>query len=466
MSSVFEQSSLWSEVKDVVHTPKDYPLYDYKGTIHTEKEDYQVWDMSSIETIKDYVHDVAESGKVIFRIGLGDYVSRLYPYRNNLEFTIKRIPTNGKGDDDFTSINVTRYKAIFNPTNNPPVGGTELETNNAEDLNIMSIVEVHLELIDRCAEPLRIKTTGGAFRRVKQEDLIRSILGGESSKILVDGKPIADGIDLVPPDNKETLGTVVIPHGVSVTAVPTYLQQEMGGVYNCGIGTYFQNYGGKKLWFIYPLYNSERFDSKDKRMIFYAVPQERLPQVDRSYKIDGDISKVVVTAQKRYSDSAEISLINEGSGYRVADARAFMKKPVEMTEKGPVARRVNLNHEVASKERTDGLNYAPVSKTGPSANPYVQRSAILSRTMAQIDLVWENADPTLIYPGMPCKYIYLSHGKPVSLRGTIVFVHSFTARVEKYNASAFRMTCRVSIACEPQSKTPDIDPIGDTAYKH
>ena len=148
--------------------------------------------------------------------------------------------------------------------------------------------------------------------------------------------------------------------------------------------------------------------------------------------------------------------MNEGSGYRMPDARAYMKKPVKITENGPQASRAELNHEVIIKERSDGLNYAPVAQGGPSSNPFIERSKILQRSMAQIDLVWENSDPMLIYPGMPCKYIYLSQGKAISLKGTILFVHSFAAKVEKYNASAFRMTCRISIACEAQSKRPEL----------
>ena len=95
-------------------------------------------------------------------------------------------------------------------------------------------------------------------------------------------------------------------------------------------------------------------------------------------------------------------------------------------------------------------------KHGPSQNPFKYRTEINRLTMGQIDLVWENADPELIYPGMPCKYLYLNQNKVVSLKGTILFVHAFSARVERYNASAFRTTCRLSIACEPQTKKPDL----------
>lgn len=457
----FESSTIWAEVQDIIGSETTRTLYDYKGTVHTEKEDYATWDLSSTETVRDYLKSVAETGKVIFRIGLGDYVRRFFPYRNNLEFTLKRFPLAENGaESDKKSAVVCRYKAIFNPANNPQVGGSELETLSTEDLNNAEIVEVHLELVNRSMEPLRIKTTGGSFNNVKVGDLVKGLLGGESMKVLIDGKPSIDAIDLVEPDNQEKVSCALIPHGTRLTAIPTYIQESIGGIYNGGIGTFFQTYRGKKTWFVYPTFDTRRFDSKDRRAIFYAVPQEKLPQLDKSYKEVGNILKVAVTAQRKYSDSAELGLMNEGSGYRMPDARAFMKKPVEIKNGVPVASRARLNHEVAFKDRSDGLNFAPVQKT--SSNPFLQRSMVALRSLGQIDLVWENADPELIYPGMPCKYVYMSHGKAISLKGVVLFVHAFSARVEKQNASAFRMTCRVTIACEAQSKLPDLPTQGTT----
>ena len=462
----FEATSVWSEVKDIIDKTTDPQLYEYKGTVHTEKEDFAVWDLSSIEIVRDYLNSVAETGKIIFRLGLGDYVRRFFPYRNNLEFTLKRIPL---GDGGLPSKNktilVVRYKVIFNPSQNPQVGGSELETYDSEDLNVSDFVEVHVEVLDRSMEPLRIKTTGGAYNAVNNTTLIHSLLGGESMKVLVDGKPAVQALDLVPPDNNEVIPRVIIPHGTKITALPTYLQHSISGVYNRGIGTFFQMYNGKKTWFVYPVYDAQRFDGADKKVVFYVVPQEKLPQLDKSYREVANILKVAVTAQRKYSDNAELAMMNEGSGYRMSDARAFMKKPILIKEDGPVATRTQLNHEVVTKERSDNLNYAPMEMNGPSLNPYVQRSVVVARNMAQVDLVWENANPELIYPGMPCKYVYISQDKPISLKGTVLFVHAFSARVEKYNASAFRTTCRITIACELQTKKPSL-PSKGTANDH
>ena len=457
----FQSSPIWPEVEDILNSGRKKVLFDFKATVHTEKEDFKVFDLNAYEYTRDYLSNIGETAKITFKLGLGDYVNRLFPYRQNLELTIKRTPLDEGGSDRLIDdpILVTRYKAIFNPSQNPPVGGSELESIDIESLNVSDIVEIHLELVDRSLEPLRIKTTGGAYSKVTAEAVIRGLIGGESLKVLVDGKPSIDRLDIVPLDNKETINHIVIQHGMHMTAVPTFLQESVG-IYNRGVGTYFQSYEGKKTWFVYPTYDIERFDGSDKKMIFYAVPQEKLPQLDRSFRKEGDVVKVAITAQRRYTDSAELGQMNEGSGFRMADARSYMAKPVKVTEDGPKAVRNRLNHEVTTKDRTDGLNYAPVVKN-TSSNPFTQRSSVTARSLGQLDIVWENSDASLIYPGMPCKYIYLSQGKAISLKGTILFVHTFIARVEKNNASAFRSTSRISISCEPQTKRPDL-PVKDT----
>jgi hypothetical protein len=202
----------------------------------------------------------------------------------------------------------------------------------------------------------------------------------------------------------------------------------MGGVYSTGIGTFFQLYKEKRLWFVYPLFNTKRFDeTKDDKLIVYALPPDQFQGADRTYMKDGAITKIIATGARKYKDSADVDFMNIGSGFRMADARSFMKKPVVMTAEGPKAVRTQLNHESVIESREDGLNYAPVSKRGASNNPYAQYSKFAGAQLARVDVVWENSNPELLYPGMPVKYIFLDNNKPVELKGTLVFSHTVTA---------------------------------------
>jgi hypothetical protein len=443
-----EQTPIWVEVLSILKSGKKPVKYSYKGMLHTEKEDLPVLKIISLDIYRDYNNNIGDRIVVEFKMPLGDYSSRLYPFRANLEFSLKKVLLNETSDDvdPDVDIPIEKYKAVFLPNDNPHIATTELEMYDVQTLNNVDIVSVKLDLIDRALEPLRIKTVQGVYRNVTQEQLIRSLMIGESNKIRIEGKPIVDGIHLVEPHNKNIIKHVVLKSGLTIPNIPSYLQETMNGIYTSGIGTYLQKYLNKKLWFVYPLYDTTRFDGKDDKVIFYSVPQERLPGLDRTYNKDGSVLRILVTSTRKYKDNADNDHLNHGVGFRMSDANAFMKKPINLTKDGPKASRTQLNYEVANQERKDGLNYAPVTSKGISANPYTEYSKVVARDIARIDLTWENGNPDMIYPGMPCKYVFLINDTPTELVGVIGGIHSFSS-VQKGSIinNTHRNLCAVSI---------------------
>lgn len=458
-NSGFENTALWLEVQDIIKKSKGVYIFDCKGKVQTVDSSIGVIDLNYIESASDFVNQVGDVLRIEFKVGLGEYVKRIYPNRNNLEFTFTKTPMaegfSGKKKNE--NIKVIRYKAIFNPSMNPPVGGGDLEQINIDDLNKLDIVVVRLELLHRSLEPLRVKTEEGSYQNVTVKSLTQGLLMKGANEVLVDGKPALDAVDVIEPENTGVNSLVIIPHGTRYMSVPTSIQQNIG-LYNFGIGTFYQVYRDLKTLFVYPLYDHSRFDKEGYKAIFYSVPQNKLPMLDKSFIEEGKILKVICTAQKLYSDSADIDMANGGSGLRSADARAFMKKPVLITDKGAVGDRARLNNEIVHSERPDGLTYAPVLRNGPTSNMFFERSKVITMAQGQIDLVWENGNPDLLYPGMPCKYVFLNQGKVIELKCTLLFVHAFSTKAEKYGATGFRTTIRVSLASERKKDIPNIQP--------
>ena len=426
---VLEESPLWLDIKSILTDGQKPIKYEYRGMLHTEKEDIAVYKVMALDVIRDYANKVGDVIRIELKMPLGDYAIRFYPFRNNLEFSIKKLLLKENSDDfeENAEVFVEKFKAVFLPEENPSISASDIERIDKETLDNADMVDVKLQLLDRSLEPLRIKTTQGVYKKYTPEELIHVLLGGESLKVSIDGKPSIDGLNLVEPDNKEKRDHTVVPTGTLITSIPTFIQEKKGGVYNAGIGTYLQTYKEEKLWFVFPQYNYKRFDTtKDDRLIIYAVPQERLDGVDRTYKVDGKILYVLTTENKRYRDNADLKYMNQGSGYRMPDARALMKKPVVLSEEGVKGNRVRYNHEATIEERDDGLNFAPVIPSGPGSNPFREISRIAVRQMATIEFIWENSNPDLIYPGMPCKYVFLDDGEIRELRGTVLFCQSLT----------------------------------------
>jgi hypothetical protein len=451
MQLSIENTSIWMDIKSVFESNKKPIIFNITGILHTEKENIPILKISTLDIVRDYASNISDTIFIEFKIPLGDYVNRFYPHRSNLELTIKKeqLTESGGVREKNTIISVEKFKAVFLNKENPDLEGSDLSHYSTAELNLRDILEVKLQLLNRSIEPLRIKTVSGIFRNVTQKQLIYNIMSGESNKVLIEGKPSIDGVDIVEPDNKVQLNNVIIKSGTNLSSIPTYLQNNSGGVYNASIGTYLQTFNSKKYWFIYPLYNTNRFNNNVEKIIFYSVVGNRLKGIDKTYNKEGLTTKILVTGNKRFRDNTDTESMNEGIGFKVSNAKAFMKKPVHLTKDGPKGARVNLNYEVINKERKDGLNYAPVSSNNITSNPYTEYSKVNSRTVTQIDLIWENANSDIIYPGMPCMYVYLENNKPIQLKGVILFVHSFTSlQGTGIINNTYRSMCTVSIIAE------------------
>lgn len=421
-----EKTPIWAAVRKIFSETQKPVRFAYTAKIHTTTEDFDVMKIVSIDIIRDYVNNIGDVVMIEFLMPLGDYVKRFYPNRTNMELTIfrKQLEETGEVFKKNTSKEAERFKVVFLPNENPQVKGSDFETFDQETLDLMDVVHVKLQLLNRSLEPLRIKTTGSIFKNKTNEDVIRGLLMGESLNVLIDGKPAIDGIDMVKADNQEVQRHVIIPQNTLLTSVPSYCQEKMNGVYSTGIGTYLQSHQGKRYWFVYPLYNTQRFNENVKKAIFYVVSSKRFPGVERTYRESGDTVFITITSDKSYSDNAETDQMEQGSGFRMADARSFLRKPIAVAEEGPIGVRNKLNFEVAFKERADNLNFAPAAGKKISSNPFPEFSKISQRNGGRIDFTWNNSNPSLIYPGMPCKYIYMEGKTMVQKEGVILFCHT------------------------------------------
>ena len=451
-----EKTPIWIDVFSIINSGKKPIKFEYRGLIHNEKEDINIFKIKSIDIVRNYATQIGEVIQIEFDMLLGDYMRRLYPYRSNLEVSIKKIQleevANKKEKD--TLIKVERYKAIFLPDENIVANMSELEHKDTETINKGGLATVRLQLLNRYIEPMKIKSTHGTFRNITQKQLLYSVMCGELSKVKVDGKPAIDGYDIVEPDNTELRKHVVIPDVTKISSLPTFLQEKSGGVYNSGIGTFLQKYNNKNIWFVYPLFNINRFDNDVNKAIFFSVPESRLAGIDRTYNLDGKLLNIIVTSKIKYHDSADVEYMNKGVGFRMSDARAYMKKPIIINENGPIGDRARLNYETSIKEREDGLNYAP--KMDISSNPFHEYSKIIKSSASQIDLVWENSDHTLLYPGMPCKYVFMDREEMVELKGIILFSHTLiTLHSKNINDIVYKNVTHITIAAEIYSTQPE-----------
>lgn len=449
MATNIENTSIWADVRDIMNPENQSKMQNLRAMIHTKERDVVPYKLLSFHEQAEFDISVGSTYFVQMLVSKGDYMSKIYPSRSNLEVTIKEME-----HAEASKPTTVRYKAIFPKDRNPvPTGaGTGLYT--SDDIDQGGFETIILELVDKGVEAMTLKTTGDSFSNIKQEDLLRLIIGRESSQIRIEGKNPIEGIDIVPPNNQDPFPQILIPDLTPVIELPSFLQNKVGGLYSTGMGSYIRNFNGKRNFFIYSLHDHTRFDKESDRLIIYVVPKERFSGIDTTWKKEGKILKIVTTSEIVMSDDAGVNAINEGSGFRMTDARALMKKPVIITETGIKASRAQLNHEVAVSSREDGY-VKGARRAGASSNPYKEYSRLTAAQSQKVVVEWDYGNPNLIKPGMACKLVYLQDGKRVDIRGT---VHKLTSTTRMNgNASTselYTSNVTLHLAVERHTKAP------------
>lgn len=436
MSFHIEQSPLWEPIQDITKNGSEAKYLGIVGILHTEKKDINIVKSRYLDIKRDYASSIGDEVYYEAMVGLGDYVKDIYPFKDNLEVTIKLIPIQFTNEayDENAEIPSIRYKALFLSAENQKIDGSDYKHVDAFTLNVKSVTLLKLQLLDRAMEPLRVLTCGGIFKKTSNGDLVSSAMGNVSGLAEIEGSPVIDSIDIVPPDNEKERETTIIPQETKIIDLPTYIQQKEGGLYNAGVGNYLQTYNNLVTWFIYPLYNNKRFEStsSDKRkLIIYSVPSSKYFASTRTFKEDGNIIYILGTCEKVMNDDAETRQSDKGRGFKIADADSILEKPINITDEGPEGARRTLTSEVnLDADKKDGVSMTPVADERISSNPFKAASEISITTGMPLAIEWSYGDASLLYPAMPVKFIHMddTEGKMtrIEVYGTLLLVHATT----------------------------------------
>jgi hypothetical protein len=428
---IIDYNSLMDDVEKILKTIDKKIRHYHKGKIHTEKFDFYVTNITSIDLVRDYTANIGDVIMAKMMIPLGTYTYKLYPYRDNLEISIETetISELGGKDNKPVPVSVERYKAVLAGDFPKPAKNDTINTN--EDTMNNTFIDIELQLIQRNVEPLRIKTTQGIMRDQTYFNAVHAILGGEASKTIIEGKPSIDALDVVPFDNKENQKYIVLPSNMLVTSLATMLQNRMGGLYYHGVGQYLQTFRKKKFWFVYPLYNTNRYTQhKVPKIHIYVVPQQRFPELDNTFRIENpDLLEIVCNDSQRYLDDANNNSLAFGTGIRAGHSSSYMtdgssKKIVKMNPKGPMADRKSINYEFNSGNRKDNLNYSPTGANEINSNPFYEYSVLAKRDCGRVELTWQHSEVKHIYPNMPVRVFFIEDKTVKIVDGVVNALHT------------------------------------------
>ena len=131
---------------------------------------------------------------------------------------------------------------------------------------------------------------------------------------------------------------------------------------------------------------------------------------------------VLATSESKFSDINKAMLLKEGNGVRFADARKFMNKITETKDNKSTIKRKDTNHEYLSVP-LEKQNTVEMAETRIHSNPFKEYSKQAKKDGGLFSFVWQNADISLLYPGMPVKVLYSDQEDVKELQGVLLKVH-------------------------------------------
>lgn len=406
------------DVSSIIRTNNPYKdNIEYSLILHTPDADISIKILKLIETMRNYNTYVGDYTVVTFNMFAGDFIYDVFPNRDNLEMSIVKY---NKADASSTEVN--RYKFIL-LNNNRDVYGSNYTASTREELNRNELIRVEGQCLDRVLEGLRTIMVEGIYDGITLKDLITAELVEKIQDLQIEGSKEEISIDVVEPNNTSTVDNLMLPTGLYVMDFPSWLQNTIYGVYNNGLGTYLQMYNGKKTIFVFPLFDVNRFDSVENRLIVYYPNTVLYDTIDNTFKLDGSTLKVITGSSLKSEDNAENDFMDEGDGFiRVLPDQMMNRNAIVETDKMTLDSTTQLEG-TKFKNRRDGVSKGIY--VGNEINMYKQRSYINRKTLGQYSFKWHFSNPDLIYPGMPMKYVYETReGELVELEGIVQAIWS------------------------------------------
>lgn len=413
-----EETPIYKEIKEIIDDgPKPISYY-YKAKIHVKDEDFELIKVIAIDNVSDYITRVGDITRLEVMVPLGLWAKKIYKERANLEITLLRMPLIevGEKQDEEEPIETQRFFAIPNPLIMPVVDGKDVEKLTMRELDLKGTPVIEFQLTDKLLHKLRLITTGGIFRRSTAEDVVKYILDTNTKKIKVEEEISFKGVDFIEGDNKEKREHFIIPQGTNIVDLPVFAQRRMGGVYNTGLGCYYT----RRYWFVYPLYDTTRLEKATKTLTIIKVPTIRNTGMERTYRQEGDTTYIIGTSDSEITDDALSNFTDSGNGTRFADSRKHIRDFTALKDNKSVASRKKSNHEFMIVDREEEKNSIFLSSRKTNSNPFVERSELASKYGGVFRFNWENADPSVLFPGMMCKIHYLNNNKVKELHGVLL----------------------------------------------
>lgn len=424
----FEDTPLYEEVKEITGEGPKPVNSTWECLIITPEEEIRPLKFMSMDIERDYLNNYCDNVVVDLLLPQGTYNQKLLPYKQELQVEVKRIPT-GEGLESTDEESVVKtYRAILFKESDGQIMDSDPDSQVTEDANLQDALRVEMQLLPLAAEQLQLMEVGGIYRKDIPGNIVRYLLTYTTNQLdLPDDEQIV-GVDRVEWDNQEPFRQMVIPQGTRVQDAPALIQDNWGGVYNAGLGCYLQD----SLWYLWPEFNTQRFEDEERVMLLINVPEKRYRGIERTWRLDEYQLVVLSTGETAHLDGSHHQQMNEGNAIRHTHTDQMWQSPNDFGKNFGESsqdnkfsfKRADNNSEYVAIERPN-YNVARMSPSRMANNSFAESSRMAKRKGSLATFVWESSRPEHVYPGMPLRLMYLENNEVRELDGVIVKAHHY-----------------------------------------
>ena len=415
----FEKTSFFDEYTRITTGGNAEPVYQWRAVIKANDKEVQTFKVVDMDVIRDYVNNYADVTMLHVMMLAGDYVADVYPYRDNLELVLYKMPLEAlyTGATNTTSQPVLMiYKAVLKSTIDIKAQATAGKPFDQDAMNLTPPILIEFDLVRKPIMQMRMITCGQIYRNIVPADAVASILTMASKAIKGSEDEIVYGLSMVEPNNTTVTEHVAIPQGTPLIDVPGYIQKNCNGIYTNGIGFYVQG----NFWHVYAPFDVTRFKTVQKTITLVRIPENRFDGIDRTWSLNGDNLTILASGGFSKNDNTTVQKLDEGTGCMYADASKFMGDFVQVNGNKAVVSRKENNNEFTTEQRDDGFTMARRSANRITSNACVEQSMLAVRNGSIMTVVWNHSSPELIEPCMPVRVIILDGDEPLEIDGVVV----------------------------------------------
>ncbi len=377
--------------------------------IHTDKEDYYPANVIGMDVVRDYDGKVTDNMNISMIMGLGEYNSLIYPYRDKLQITIQ-VDYNGRVYEE-------RCKAI--------VLTDHIDTMKNYDDNFkdtMSIQEITFQCVSLVYALLKSIYITTVVPKCKLDDLIRYQYTKQLSNLKIDSQPVEPIVDIVPLHNTREYSNVVLSNKNTLLGLAQYLQAKYG-LYNGGIGTYlYKNVDSKYVASIFPLYNNKHNPSI-RKLVVYIPDNDNMSRTNNKtvMLVDDELRVIVTSAVKDVGRTDDVSAFDYGSGFATVNPNQVMDRVMNKSGGSVIT---SSDRFIDSQKLESNNDMESIRFIDTTDNLYSVRSNHLFSKSFIKTMQWNFSRPDYLIPGMAVEIVRNYNGEVVKENGVLISSHS------------------------------------------